>query len=271
MPALLLHLHAHAGAQRAAARRAEGQGTPAAPRTSGRFGEAALLGLIDHLESTVRALRWEPGGTTWDGYYARTNYTPEAFEAKRRIVGEWLDLARPAEVWDLGANDGTFARLATARGACAAAFDVDPSCVERNYRAARAEGEARLLPLLLDLTNPSPALGWAHEERASWLGRGPAELVMALALVHHLALANNAPLDRVADLLARCAREWLIVEFVPKGDSQARRLLAGREDVFDAYDEARFLAALAAHFEPARSARLPDGERSLHLLRRTPR
>lgn len=268
-PGLLVHLHAHAGAQRSSERReAAGQ---AAGGSKGRFSEAALRGLIDHLESTVRSLRWEPGGTTWDDYYANTNYTPESFEAKRRLVGEWLDLARPATVWDLGANDGTFSRLAADRGAHTIAFDVDPSCVERNYRAARAAGEVRIQPLLLDLTNPSPVLGWAHAERDSWLGRGPADLVLALAVVHHLAIGNNVPLPMVADCLASAARRWLLVEFVPLGDSQARRLIAGREDRFADYDEERFLRALGAHFNPVRSARLPGSERSLHLLERRPR
>lgn len=265
-PGLILHLLAHARAQRVAERR--DQTTPGVGR---RFSEAALLGLVDHLESTVRSLAWEPGGTTWDGYYAKTNYSAEAFEAKRRLVEEWLELARPAEVWDLGANDGTFARMASEQGARVVAFDVDPSCVERNYRANRAANDERILPLLLDLTNPSPAQGWAHAERSSWLGRGPAEMVTALALVHHLSLANNVPLGLVAECLARASRRWLLIEFVPRGDSQAKRLTVGREDLFVHYDEPRFLESLRPFFEPIRSERLPTGERSMHLLERVSR
>jgi ribosomal protein L11 methylase PrmA len=265
-PGLMVHLHMHATAQRSSARKQDASRSGGAPPARG-FSEAALRGLIDHLESTVKALAHEPGGTTWDGYYEKTNYTTEAFEAKKALVGEWLGQARPANVWDLGANDGTFSRLAADQGAQVVSFDFDPSCVERNYRRERESGDGRVLPLLLDLTNPSPALGWMCEERESWPDRGPADLVLALAVVHHLALGNNVPLPRVADGLARCSRAWLLVEFVPREDSQAARLLAGREETFPDYTEAHFLAALGRSFEPVKSAGLPGG-RSLHLLRK---
>lgn len=267
-PGLLIHLHAHATAQRSSARRQSASGT-SAPAPAGRFSEAALRGLIDNLEGTVKSLRWEPGGTTWDGYYAHTNYSEAGFEDKRRIVTEWLETAKPATVWDLGANDGTFSRIAAGLEAYVASFDFDPSCVERNYREARSADSSNVLPLWLDLTNPSPALGWMHRERESWLGRGPADLVMALAVVHHLALGNNVPLPRLAEGLARCCGQWLIVEFVPKEDSQSARLLAAREDVFPDYDEASFLRAMSAHFEPVQAARPSGSLRTLHLLRRT--
>ena len=109
---------------------------------------------------------------------------------------------------------------------------MDPVAVEKNYRRVVERGERHLLPLLLDLTNPSARSGWAHEERESFADRGPADLVLALALVHHLAIAHNLPLPRIAEFFARIARA-LVIEFVPKADSQLQRMLATREDIFD--------------------------------------
>lgn len=260
IPGLLMHLHLHASSQR---KHADGRGTtrvrPVSPR--------ALLTIVDNLRHTVRRLRWQPRGTEWGDYYTDTNYTDASLQAKRDLVAEFLALVAPATVWDLGANDGTFSRLAADRGAFTVAADVDPAAVEHNWRRVRAHRETALLPLLADLTNPSPALGWDHAERASLLDRGPADCVLALALIHHLAISNNVPLDRLATFFARAGRA-LIIEFVPKGDSRVQRLLATREDVFTGYDRAGFEAAFATRFDVQKVAPIAGSERVLYLMRR---
>jgi len=149
---LLTHLYLHAASQRrfAGAEVRTAQGTRRVSRTG-------FLGLIDNLRRTVAGLRWDPGRTDWAGYETMHNYSPSALEAKRRLVAEYLERARPSSLWDLGANTGAFSRLASDRGIATISFDVDPSAVETNYRSVRASGEANLLPLLIDLTNPSPA------------------------------------------------------------------------------------------------------------------
>lgn len=242
---------------------------------SGRHGAArdASIGrfrfeaLTDSLESAVAALHWAPRGTVWGEYYSDTNYTPAAFADKQRLVGELLDRVRPAVVWDCGANRGDFSRLAAARGAFTVAMDIDPAAVERNYLRARADGDALLLPLLMDLSNPTPGLGWQHRERESLLARGPADAALALALVHHLAIANNLPFTQIAAFFAAAARS-LIVEFVPKSDSQVRRMLASREDVFDRYSEEAFRADFSTYFEIEGRSGIAGSERVLYLLRR---
>jgi hypothetical protein len=124
-----------------------------------------------------------------------------------------------------------------------------------------------LLPLVIDLTNPSPAMGWAHNERNSLLERGPVDLVMALALIHHLAISNNVPLETVAEFLAT-AGKYAIVEFVPKSDSQVKRLLATRKDIFDKYTEAGFEDAFSGLFEIVEKEPIPGSQRTLYLFRR---
>jgi hypothetical protein len=245
---------------------------PRVPRK--QFSRRSLNLLIDSLERLVQGLEFRRGNSAWGDYYASLhNYTPEALAAKEQIVGEFLDRSRPTTVWDLGANDGRFSRLATRRGALTVCWDIDPVCVERNYRGmqteagSRAEWPSLLVPLLLDLTNPSPALGWAHQERMSLAQRGPADLVMALGLVHHLAIGNNLPWDRIAAFLARLGRE-LIVEFVPKDDSQVERMLANRCDVFADYHQAGFEAAFGRHFEVVCRRPIPGSLRGLYAMRR---
>ncbi len=257
---LLLHVHLHAKSKLDSDHRAE----PPRPRP---FGRSAMLGLVDSLESTVRGLRWEPSGTEWAEYYSDTNYSGSALDEKGRLVAEFLDRIGPKTVWDLGANTGRFSRIAAVRGASTIAFDADPGAVERNFREASRLGERDVLPLLLDLTNPSPSLGWASRERRSFLERGPADAVLALALVHHLALGNNVPLPRVAELLAAVGRH-LIIEFVPKSDSQVRRLLVVREDIFPDYTREGFEAAFSRDFEPISVAPIAGTERILYLMRR---
>ena len=114
-----------------------------------------------------------------------------------------------------------------------------------------------MLPLLSDLTNPSPALGWNNQERMSLLERAPADAVMALALVHHLAIGNNVPLPEVARFFSQLA-PWLLVEFVPKSDSQVQRMLATRIDIFDQYHQAGFEQAFAARYQTNAAVPLQD-------------
>jgi ribosomal protein L11 methylase PrmA len=167
-------------------------------------------------------------------------------------------------VWDLGGNTGRFSRVAAAQGAQVVCWDIDPGCVEANYQHVRKHHETNLLPLQLDLTNPSPALGWAHHERDALAERGPVDAVMALGLVHHLAISNNVPLPLIAGFFARIARH-LIIEFVSKQDSQVRKLLATREDIFPDYDEAGFERALGARFTIVRKMPIPGTVRTLYL------
>ena len=261
-PGLGIHLHLHARAQ------ARFAGKPAAGARVPTVGLTGLRALTDSLASTVRNLDWKPGGTEWYDYYAaNNNYGDAGLKEKERLVGECLDAARPERVWDLGGNTGRFSRIAAARGPQVVCWDLDPGCVEANYRQIRMQNETRILPLQLDLTNPSPALGWAHGERDALVDRGPVDLVMALGLIHHLAIPNNVPLHGVCAFFARLARRVLI-EFVPKQDSQVQKLLATREDVFPDYDEAGFERALAAHFDIERKASIAGTLRTLYLARR---
>ncbi len=257
---LLTHIHVHAGAQKKYAE------TTAAPR-KGAMSKQALVGLVESLETTVKKLTWKPAGTEWGDYYEKTNYVNSAFEHKKRLVEEWTAQTKPQTVWDLGGNTGVFSRVAAACGAFVVSFDIDPAAVEQNYRAVRQNKEETLLPLVLDLTNPSPALGWDNAERDSFGARGPADLILALAVIHHLAISNNVPLPRLAEFFAAHGKQ-LIIEFVPKSDSQVQKLLATREDIFPHYEQAGFEAAFGERFRVVQAEKVRDSERFLYLMER---
>ncbi|HSV92880.1 MAG TPA: class I SAM-dependent methyltransferase, partial [Desulfobacterales bacterium] len=185
------------------------------------------------------------------------------------FVAAVVEETRPARVVDLGANTGEFSAIAAGPGAYVVASDIDHGAVEICFRRERANEAERILPLVVDLTCPPPAVGWMNRERPSFLDRcaGRTDLVLALALVHHLAIGNNVPLRSVVELLARVGAQ-AIVEFIDKRDSQVRRLLASREDVFDAYTEEGFEAALAGAFRIVRRQPIAGAHRVLYHLAR---
>jgi len=259
-PGLATHLHLHARAQ---ARHADTTRPAPEPDAGRSFGRTAMEGLIDSLHGTVAGLEWAPPRAGWSAYYYESSYSAEARAAKEAAVRAWVERVPPATVWDLGANTGRYSRIAAEGGAYTVAMDSDAACVQALYRAG--EGRGRLLPLVMDLTNPSPALGWAHAERLALQARGPADLVLALALVHHLAISNNLPLARLADTLAGLAPR-LVIEFVPKEDPQVQRLLGLRRDIFADYTGEGFERAFAGHFRTVERRPLPGTGRVLYLL-----
>lgn len=261
---LYMHIFLHGWSQNRYENKALAPTSPANSRNVSRLG---FQGIIASLEKAVKKLEWKPGGTEWDNYYTATNYSPAALEHKKEILSGYIDRAIPGGVWDLGANTGLFSRIATNKGIPTVAFDIDPSAVEKNYLVAKEKGETLLLPLLQDLTNPSPGIGWDNRERTSFLGRGPVDLIFCLALVHHLAIANNVPLGRIALFLSRLCR-FLVLEFIPKDDSQVQRLLATREDVFPTYTKESFEEEFSRYFNILDSILIKDSKRALYLLKK---
>lgn len=262
---VLLHVHLHArsirrhqGASREAVRRATMRGVS----------KRGLRGLLDNLESAVDSLVWRPEGTEWADYEREHNYGERGMEEKRRVVAEMLRATSPGTVWDLGANTGEFSRLAVEAGArTVVSFDVDPAAVERNYLRVKERGERSILPLVMDLANPDPAQGWAHEERESLEERGPADAVLALALIHHLAISNNVPLASVAAFFSRLAPS-LVIEFVPKTDPQVERLLVSRLDVFTEYDQSSFEREFGRYYRIVESVPVGQTGRTLYRMTR---
>jgi ribosomal protein L11 methylase PrmA len=228
-----------------------------------------MQGLLASLEKTVKKLRAPVSKTEWGDYYTFTNYSDEAFKAKRRLVKTLAKMVTPAPkmIWDIGANNGEFSEVGAELGADTVAFDIDTIAVSRNYHTPRdSDIKKRILPLVQDLTNPTPSVGWAHAERMSLVERGPADIVFALALIHHLAIGNNLPFDRIADFLRQIGKH-VIIEFVPKGDSKVDHLLASRKDIFAEYDAEHFEKAMSQYFTLIEKKPVKGSKRSLYLYK----
>lgn len=216
------------------------------------------------LERLVRRLRWRPPRTAWSEYGETTSYAPADAERKASFVREVVGSRRWGTVWDLGANDGRFARIAADNARCVVAADADAALVERLYLSLRDEGSERILPLVLDLADPSPGLGWRGLERRPLAARGRPELVLCLALAHHVSIAGNVPVRELFDWLAELGGE-LVIELVAREDPMVRRLLAGkRPDAHPDYRTDLLERALRERFELVRSDTLGSGTRTLH-------
>jgi len=258
---LNVHIHIHAKMQQQYADK------QSAGNNAGLLTKEALINMLNGLIQTVEKLTWQPKGTEWGEYYSATNYSDESLKQKGELVGSFIEKCKPSSLWDLGANNGLFSREAAKRGIFTVASDIDHAAVEKNYLTVRSQGEKNLLPLVIDLTNPSPAIGWANSERESFSDRGPVDMLLALALIHHLAISNNLPLESVAEFFAASAK-WTVVEFVPKSDSQVQRLLATRKDIFDHYNEEGFEEAFTRYFSIIEKKPVSGSERTLYLLKK---
>jgi len=253
-----MHIHLHAKSQQKYANQKI--------KSSNNFNLNSMLGLIDSLENTVNGMKWKLIGAGWESYYHHDhNYSPNGLKSKEKIIHTWLKEINPTLVWDLGANTGKFSRIASQQNMRTLAFDIDPAAVEINYQQCLDQKETYLLPLVMDFTNPSPALGWQHRERLSLEDRGPANALLALALIHHLAIGNNVPLDRLAQFFSRLGK-WLIIEFIPKEDSQVQRLLSYREDIFSSYNQATFEKIFSNFFKIHKVQSVHESLRNLYLM-----
>jgi len=261
---IALHIHGHAKMQR---KYSDITKANSSARKDPQMTTKSLLGLLENLESVVRKLKWQIKDTEWSNYYTNTNYSDESMLSKKRTIEDFIDNdIQPTSVWDLGANEGVFSRIASERGIFTVGFDIDLAAVEKNYRQVRKRKEENLLPLRCDLANPSPSLGWNCKERLSLLERGPTHTVMALALIHHLVIGNNVPMSSFAGFLSSLC-SFLVIEFVPKSDSQVQRMLETREDIFPDYHLNGFEKEFSKNFAIMRKVKVQSSERVIFLLK----
>ncbi len=265
----LVHIHAHAKSLRRRSRPGvvADIGTAAVPVRTVKPSRNPKPALISSLRATVEGLKLQSGRTTWSNYYDEAHhYSSSAESSKREVVAAAIARVEPALMYDLGGNTGVYTRLGTERGVYAVCFDLDPACVHQNYLQAKRDSDDRMLPLVMDLSNPSPGLGFASAERKSLEDRPRADLLLALALVHHLRISANVPLLLIARYLSRLGRA-LVIEWVPRDDPKVALLLAGRPNTFYDYDEPGFVDAFSTCFELEQVTRLADTGRAIYLYR----
>jgi ribosomal protein L11 methylase PrmA len=218
---------------------------------------------VKRLEQLVGGLTWVPDGSPWADYTTQNSYTTGDSAAKAEFVRDAAKV-RPRElVWDLGANTGTYARIAAEHAGYVVAFDADHLAVERLYQALRAERNTKILPLVCNVADPSPSQGWRTLERKPLAERGTPDLALCLALLHHLAIGANLPLDEIVDWLASLHSD-LVVEFVTKDDPMVRTLLRNKSEQHPEYDRQTFERLLRARFTVERQQEIGNGRRVLY-------
>lgn len=261
-PFYLLHIHYHSKLETKYSGDAD-----ASKKVKRHLSKAKLVSVINHLASGIRSMKLSSKKTEWGNYYGEFSYSNNAIESKKMLVKVWTSSIAPKTIWDLGCNTGMFSELVQPFSEQIVSFDVDHLAIEKFYATIKAKGYRNILPLVSDLNNPSAAIGWANRERKSFVERGKADLVFALALIHHLSIGNNVPFSNVAEFFADLT-QWIIIEFVPKNDKQVQRLLVTREDIFIDYHQQGFESAFQNFFTIEKKQALAESNRTLYLMRR---
>lgn len=262
---LLMHVHLHAGR---AALEAKTDTSYSRPKSNRRFSEQSMLGLCMSLKKAIQSIEFPKVDSVWDTYYQKSCiYSKDSFNQKKNFLDSVLKDLHPSVVWDLGCNTGEFSILAAKYSDLVVAFDSDPACVEQLYKYCKKQQIRNILPLKVDLVNPSPAIGWELQERLSLLERGGCDIALALALLHHLCIASNVPINYVARFFGRISKR-LIIEFVPKEDPQVQILLSSREDIFTSYNRDEFESAFMKYFRIIRVEQLTDLQRFIYYMER---
>lgn len=227
----------------------------------------SLLRLIGNLETTISKLRIKKDKTPWSDYYLDRYHSKIYFDEKKEIVKTYIEKVNPKRVCDFGANDGEFSKIASAWSDVVLAFDSDHNCIEECYNHVKENNIQNLIPLVVDLINPSPSIGWANSERMSLIERSNTDLVLALAIIHHLCISNNIPFGLLAEFFGKIC-DWLIIEFVPKIDPMVRKLLLHRKDIFESYNVDNFESEFLKYFSIIDYKKVSDTDRIIYLMKK---
>ena len=246
-------------------RRRERRGRPARSHGDRQRQPTTLLALMDSLKRLIGRLSCGPAHSEWSGYAGSHSYAAADFERKQDFVRRHSAARRPGLTWDLGANTGVFARIAARHSRLVVAADRDAEAVELLYREVRSGGPQNVIPLVLDVANLSPGQGWAGREWAAFDARRSPDLVLCLALVHHVRVAANIPLPRFVDWL-RSLDAAVMLEFVGRDDEMFRKLLAHKTEDYADYTAENFERQVRRRFSVRDRLPLKGGSRELFLL-----
>ncbi|OOQ59562.1 SAM-dependent methyltransferase [Mucilaginibacter pedocola] len=255
----LMHIHLHARFKTKG-----GSGSTAS--AGGGFNKQKLNYLFGSIKDGVKKYKAPLlRNSIWDEYYENDIESEKYMADKISVIKTWLGNAKPKATVDIGANTGKFSVIAAEFSEKVYALEGDIYCVEDIYKAIKKIPGNKITTVVADIVDPSPGLGWANTEKASLLQRINGDMIMALAVIHHLCLTRNIPLHFVAKLFADMTTRYAIVEFVPKEDNKSQLLLKNKGDIFDEYTEAHFVECFSQHFKPAAVHSCEDSLRKLYL------
>lgn len=237
----------------------------------GKLSKAGQIKIVDSLYAYIKDLKLNEI-SEWGDYYSKINYSDTAFSKKAELVNGWVKSLAPKTVMDLGGNDGTFVRRLACKIEQALVCDIDNNAVDFNYVQMKKQKESYMLPMVIDILNPSPAIGLNNEERASFIDRitnfGP-DITLALAIIHHMTLSGNVPFELSVKFFSKFSK-YLIIEFPLGGDSWVERLLDTKDefrDHFDFYTLENFEKAYEKHFKLLEKVQIPGSNRVMYLMK----
>jgi hypothetical protein len=231
------------------------------------FSIKKMHALIQSLRDTISSLKYDAKGTEWAEYESSEIHRNDYKEKKETLLQEYVAEADPHIIIDFGANVGRYSRLMMTDTRLVISCDIDVACVDKNYINMSVVHERNIAPVVFDILNPNPSIGWAGRERKSLRERVDPDLVVALAIVHHLRISGGIPLMKIAAMFFEYS-EWLVIEFVPKSDDLVGLLLKNREDLFDDYNRDNFIRIFGDYFEIMKNAVLSESGREIFLMRR---
>ncbi len=230
---------------------------------SAGFNKELILANLRKMRRLVTRLDWRGDGSEWGAYEEFHNYSTSDHALKESFVDECVAASGAGCVWDIGCNTGQFARIAARHAGQVIAMDLDHYAVERLYRELRSENGRNILTLVQNIADPSPNWGWRNRERSDLVTRARPDLVLCLALIHHVVISANVPLDEFVGWLADLA-EHLVIEYVSRGDDKVQTLLRNKEDKYSDYSRDGLEQALERHFAINRRQSLESGNRYLY-------
>lgn len=226
--------------------------------------------LLTSLQKKLQKVRPPVGRSSqWSAYMSSLSYKQQDFTAKEEFVRECLQNYKPKTVLDVGCNDGHFSIMAARAGARVVGIDYEETVVGTLWRRASAE-KLDILPLVVDLSRPTPSMGWRNRETASFLDRAEArfDLVLMLAVIHHMLVTERIPLAEILSLAADLTTRLAVVEYVSPRDTMFRQIARGREALHNDLTDEVFEQACLKHFEIVCSRPLLDGQRRVYLLQK---
>ncbi len=233
-----------------------------------KFDQKKMLHLIGNLEENIKASTLnKKDKTTWSNYYAETIISQSYLTEKENIFRRLIDSTNFKTALDIGANDGFFSKIISEKATHVVSIDFDSRCINSLYSYVQEKKVLPILPLCIDFSNPTRAIGFNNTERSSFTDRAKFDLILALALVHHLAISKNIPLQNIAASFNKIAKQ-VIVEFVSKEDEKVQQLLKNRKDIFSDYSETEFIKAFGKYFDISSTNKIPGTHRTIYLLSR---
>jgi hypothetical protein len=254
------YLHLHLQSSIAKRNKTENDGGKA-------FSKQKMKNLLQSLKDGICSFSFSQSSTVWTNYYEEAGQRGDYLAAKKQIISDWLSRLNIKTVFDAGANEGEFSELAASFATCVISTDSDHSAISKLYQKVLQKNSSNIFPLVLDLANPSPAIGANNNERPSFLERIKVDLTLALALIHHLALGRNISFEKIAEMFSS-AGKYLVIEFVPGEDEMVRPMTSHKKELLQTYTEENFLTAFQKFFIILHKQEVSTSGRTLYLMQK---